>query len=61
MTPQKIQNMHDAIALLQVATNQVYNIDGQVWQLSYEVLDAIVSNLKVELSKTQSEQPCNEP
>jgi hypothetical protein len=47
------QQMKHAIALLQHATDQVYNIEGQVWQLSYEVLEAIIANLRVELSKAQ--------
>ena len=50
---QKVHAMQDAIALLQDATNQVYNIEGQVWQLSYEVLEAIISNLQVELSREE--------
>lgn len=52
-TSQKVHAMQDAIALLQDATNQVYNIEGQVWQLSYEVLEAIISNLQVELSREE--------
>lgn len=56
MTQTRTHQMQDAIALLQDATNQIYNIEGQVWQLSYELLEAIIANLKVELDK-QGEQP----
>ncbi len=52
----KIHAMQDAIALLQDATNKVYNIEGQMWQLSYEVLEAIVSNLQIELSREETKQ-----
>ncbi len=56
MTQTRTHQMQDAIALLQDATNQVYNIEGQVWQLSYEVLEAIIANLQVELGKEQTNE-----
>jgi hypothetical protein len=54
MTQTRTHQMQDAIALLQDATNQIYNIEGQVWQLSYELLEAIIANLQVELGKEQT-------
>jgi len=54
MTQTHTHQMQDAIALLQDATNQIYNIEGQVWQLSYELLEAIIANLQVELGKEQT-------
>lgn len=60
MTQTRTHQMQDAIALLQDATNQIYNIEGQVWQLSYELLEAIIANLQVELGKeqtTEGQQP----
>lgn len=56
MTQTRTHQMQDAIALLQDATNQVYNIEGQVWQLSHEVLEAIIANLQVELGKEQTNE-----
>lgn len=56
MTQTRTHQMQDAIALLQDATNQIYNIEGQVWQLSYELLEAIIANLQVELGKEQTNE-----
>jgi hypothetical protein len=41
----------EALALLEDATNQVYNIPGDRWQMAYDMLEAILSNLKIEESR----------
>jgi hypothetical protein len=41
----------EAIATLQDATNQVYNIEGDRWQMAYDVLEALISNLEIEVDK----------
>jgi hypothetical protein len=38
----------EALALLEDATNQIYNIEGGRWQMAYDILEAILSNLKIE-------------
>ena len=38
----------EAIATLQDATNQIYNIEGDRFQMAYDVLEALLSNLKIE-------------
>jgi hypothetical protein len=38
----------EAIATLQDATNQIYNIEGDRFQMAYDVLEAVLSNLKIE-------------
>ena len=40
--------IREAIATLQDATNQVYNIEGDRWQMAYDTLEAIIDNLKIE-------------
>jgi hypothetical protein len=37
-----------AIATLNDAINQIYNIEGDRWQMAYDTLEAILSNLKIE-------------
>jgi hypothetical protein len=41
----------EAIATLQDATNQIYNIEGDRWQMAYDVLEALIDNLKIEVDK----------
>jgi hypothetical protein len=36
----------DALALLQDATNIIYAIPGDQWQMAYEVLEAVIANLR---------------
>jgi hypothetical protein len=43
--------MKEALATLQDATNQVYNIEGDRWQMAYDVLEALISNLEIEVDK----------
>ena len=38
----------EALALLEDATNIIYNIEGDRWQMAYDMLEAILSNLKIE-------------
>ena len=40
-----------AIATLNDAVNQIYNIPGDRFQMAYDVLEAILSNLKIEEPK----------
>jgi hypothetical protein len=39
----------EAIATLEDATNQIYNIEGDRWQMAYDMLEAVLSNLKIEV------------
>jgi hypothetical protein len=39
----------EAIATLEDATNQIYNIEGDRFQMAYDMLEAILSNLKIEV------------
>ena len=38
-----------ALATLNDAVNQIYNIEGDRWQMAYDTLEAIVDNLKIEV------------
>ena len=38
-----------AVATLEDAVNQIYNIEGDRFQMAYDVLEAVLSNLKIEL------------
>jgi len=40
--------MKMAIATLNDAVNQIYNIPGDRWQMAYDTLEAVFSNLKIE-------------
>jgi len=40
--------MKMAIATLNDAVNQIYNIPGDRWQMAYDVLEAVLDNLKIE-------------
>jgi hypothetical protein len=37
-----------ALATLNDAINQIYNIEGDRWQMAYDVLEAVLENLKIE-------------
>ena len=41
----------EALALLNDATNQIYNIEGDRWQMAYDVLEGLISNLTVEVTQ----------
>jgi hypothetical protein len=54
--PQEDLNLEDleyrkdmAFATLNDAVNQIYNIPGDRWQMAYDVLEAVLSNLKIEV------------
>jgi hypothetical protein len=38
-----------AVATLNDAINQIYNIEGDRWQMAYDTLEAVLSNLKIEV------------
>ena len=38
----------EAIATLNDAVSQIYNIEGARWQMAYDTLEAVLENLKVE-------------
>ena len=41
--------MKMAIATLNDAINQIYNIEGDRWQMAYDTLEAVMDNLKIEV------------
>jgi hypothetical protein len=43
----------EAIATLEDATNQIYNIEGDRWQMAYDVLEGLLSNLKIEVPREE--------
>lgn len=38
-----------AVATLNDAINQIYNIEGDRWQIAYDTLEAIMGNLEIEV------------
>ena len=38
-----------AVATLNDAVNQIYNIEGDRWQMAYDTLEAIMDNLRIEV------------
>jgi hypothetical protein len=38
----------EALATLEDAIAQIYNIPGDRWQMAYDTLEAVLSNLKIE-------------
>jgi hypothetical protein len=56
--PQDDLNLEDlkyrkqmAIATLNDAVNQIYNIEGDRWQMAYDTLEAVLGNLNIEVDK----------
>jgi hypothetical protein len=54
--PQDDLNLEDldyrkkmAYATLNDAINQIYNIEGDRWQMAYDTLEAVLGNLKIEV------------
>jgi hypothetical protein len=54
--PQDDLNLEDlgyrkqmALATLNDAINQIYNIEGDRWQMAYDTLEAVLGNLKIEV------------
>ena len=41
-----------ALATLNDAVTQIYNIEGDRWQMAYDALEAILGNLEIEVDKT---------
>ena len=51
---QKNRRQYDkqmALATLNDAINQIYNIEGDRWQMAYDALEAIMDNLKIEVDR----------
>jgi hypothetical protein len=44
------QDKQEAVDALDRATTLIYNIAGDRWQMAYEVLEALIANLRVEVS-----------
>lgn len=44
----KSEQIKEALAALNAATTHIYNIEGDRWQMAYEVLEALLANLKIE-------------
>ena len=40
-----------AFATLQDATSQIFNIPGDRFQMAYDVLEALISNLEIEIAQ----------
>ena len=40
-----------ALALLNDAVNHIYNIEGDRWQMAYDVLEAVMDNLQIEVDR----------
>jgi len=38
----------EALATLNAAISQIYNIEGDRWQMAYDTLEAVLSNLNIE-------------
>ena len=38
-----------AVATLNDAINQIYNIEGDRWQMAYDTLEAVLANLRIEV------------
>ena len=47
MTEQDYKKL-EALATLNDAINQIYNIEGDRWQMAYDTLEAVLSNLNIE-------------
>jgi hypothetical protein len=41
----------EALATLNDAVNQIYNIEGDRWQMAYDTLEAVLGNLQIEEPK----------
>ena len=57
--PQDDLNLEDlgyrkqmALATLNDAINQIYNIEGDRWQMAYDTLEAVLGNLNIEIDKS---------
>ena len=41
-----------ALATLNDAINQIYNIEGDRWQMAYDTLEAVLGNLNIEVDNS---------
>ena len=41
-----------ALATLNDAINQIYNIEGDRWQMAYDTLEAVLGHLQIEVDKS---------
>ena len=41
-----------ALATLNDAINQIYNIEGDRWQMAYDTLEAVLGNLEIEVDSS---------
>jgi hypothetical protein len=48
MLTDKDYKIKEGLALLEDAINIIYNIEGDRFQMAYDVLEAVLSNLKIE-------------
>ena len=44
----KQEQIKEAISLLDQATTLIYNIEGDKWQMTYELLEVLLNNLRIE-------------
>ena len=47
----KQEDIKAAIGLLDEATTLIFNIEGDKWQMAYDTLEALLSNLKTEIKE----------
>ena len=47
----KKEDIKEAFDALYTATTLVYNIEGDRWQMTYDVLEALLDNLRIEVNK----------
>jgi hypothetical protein len=45
------EQIKEAINALEQATTYIHNIEGDRWQMAYDVLEALLSNLNIEWVK----------
>jgi hypothetical protein len=50
---QSNQDKQEAVDALDRATTLIYNIAGDRWQMAYEVLEALIANLRVEVNNQE--------
>jgi hypothetical protein len=43
------ERINEAVSALETATTLIYNISGDRWQIAYEVMEALIANLRVEV------------
>lgn len=53
MTEQDYSKL-EALATLEDAIAQIYNIEGDRWQMAYDTLEAVLANLMIEKPQVDS-------